>query len=108
MPKGHVIMTEAIRDEAGMAAYGKASVASMAEAGARVRVVDPSPHVLEDEWHGDRTVVEFASVEAARAWYESAGYQEAKPLRQAAAVTNAGIVAGFEPSARTTGQEGSR
>ncbi|MFF9204593.1 DUF1330 domain-containing protein [Streptomyces sp. NPDC014986] len=109
MPKGYVIMTEAIRDEAGMAAYGKASAASMAEAGARVRVVDPSPHVLEGEWHGDRTVVvEFASVEAARAWYESAGYQEARPLRQAAAVTNAVIVAGFEPPARTTGQEDSR
>ncbi|MEU0743744.1 DUF1330 domain-containing protein [Streptomyces sp. NPDC006134] len=105
MPKGYVIMTEAIRDQEGMAAYGKASAASMAEAGARVRVVDPHPQVLEGEWHGDRTViVEFASVEAARAWYESAGYQEARPLRQAAAVTNAVIVAGFEPPAQAPRQ----
>ncbi|MEV5357335.1 DUF1330 domain-containing protein [Streptomyces sp. NPDC052693] len=109
MPKGYVIMTEAIRDEAGMAAYGKASAASMVEAGARVRAVDPHPQVLEGEWHGDRTVVvEFPSVEAARAWYESAGYQEAMPLRRAAADTNAVIVVGFEPPARAAGQEDTR
>ena len=35
-------------------------------------------------------------MEAARAWYESAAYQEAKPLRLAAADTNAVIVSGFE------------
>ncbi|MET9972506.1 DUF1330 domain-containing protein [Streptomyces sp. NPDC006356] len=109
MPKGYVIMTEAIRDQAGMEAYSKASTPSMVEAGARVRAVDPAPQVLEGEWHGDRTVVvEFESVEAARAWYESAGYQEAKPLRQAAADTNAVIVSGFEMPARPAGPEGTR
>ncbi|GGQ33607.1 DUF1330 domain-containing protein [Streptomyces mutabilis] len=98
MPKAYVIMTEAIRHEEGMAAYGKVSAASMTGAGARVRAVDPRPQILEGEWHGDRTViVEFDSVEAARAWYESAGYQEAIPLRQAAAVTNAVLVAGLSP-----------
>jgi hypothetical protein len=41
-------------------------------------------------------VLEFASVEAARAWYESPGYQAAIPLRQAAADANVVIVSGFE------------
>lgn len=64
---------------------------------ASVLAVHEGPEVLEGEWHGDRTVVlEFESVEAARAWYESAEYAKAKPLRQAAAETNAVLVAGFE------------
>jgi uncharacterized protein (DUF1330 family) len=97
MPKGYVIMTEAIRDQSGMDAYGSACMPSMIEAHARPLVVDAAPQVLEGEWHGTRTViVEFESVEAARAWYESDAYATAKPLRHAAADTNAVIVAGFE------------
>ncbi|MFD4876144.1 DUF1330 domain-containing protein [Streptomyces sp. NPDC058420] len=101
MPKGYVILTESIKDPAGMDAYGRAAGPSMAEGGASVLAVDGQPHVLEGEWHGDRTVVlEFESVEAARAWYASETYGRAKALRQAAADTNAVIVAGFEPPAR--------
>ncbi len=97
MPKAYVILTEAIKDRAGMRAYAQAAAPSMAEGDASVLVVDPRPQVLEGEWHGDQTVVlEFPSAEAARAWYESPAYQEAKSLRQAAADTNAVIVAGFE------------
>ena len=97
MPKGYVILTEAVKDQAGMDAYSRVAAPSMVQGGASVLAVDPQPQVLEGEWHGDRTVVlEFESVEAARAWYESAAYQEAKPLRQAAADTNAVIISGFE------------
>ncbi|WLW57978.1 DUF1330 domain-containing protein [Streptomyces sp. YU58] len=97
MPKGYVILTEAIRDQAGMDAYSRAATPSMVEANASVLAVDAEPEVLEGRWHGDRTVVlEFESVEAARRWYESAAYARAQPLRQAAAETNAVLVAGFE------------
>src|SRR4051812_48486092 len=73
MPKGYVILTEAIKDQAGMAAYGRAAGPAIVQAGASVLAVDSQPEVLEGEWHGDQTVVlEFESVEAARAWYESA------------------------------------
>ncbi|MGW1028962.1 DUF1330 domain-containing protein [Streptomyces sp. NPDC002577] len=97
MPKGYVIFTEAIKDQAGMAAYGRAATESLAESGGRVLAVEARPQVLEGEWHGDQTVVlEFESVEAARAWYESAAYEKAKPLRQAAADSHAVIVSGFE------------
>ncbi|NUU21565.1 MAG: DUF1330 domain-containing protein [Streptomycetaceae bacterium] len=100
MPKGYVIMTEAIKDPAGMDAYSRAAAPTMAAGGARVVAVDAG-QVLEGDWHGERTVVlEFESVEAARAWYESEGYAKAKPLRQAAAETNAVILAGFEPPRR--------
>ena len=44
----------------------------------------------------DQTVVlEFESVDAARAWYESEAYQKAAKLRQDAADCNAVIISGF-------------
>ncbi|MEE2056865.1 DUF1330 domain-containing protein [Rhodococcus artemisiae] len=96
MPKGYVVLTEAIRDQDGMAAYSALSGPSIARAGAAVLAV-AEPQVLEGEWHGQRTVVlEFESVEAARRWYESEEYQKALPLRQAAADCNAVILEGFE------------
>ncbi|MBL7501497.1 DUF1330 domain-containing protein [Frankia sp. CNm7] len=101
MAKGYVIVTEAIKDPAGMEAYSRASAPSMIESGAKVLSVDTQPQLLEGTWHGNRTVlVEFESVEAARAWYESAGYEKAKPLRWAAADSNAVILTGFEMPAR--------
>jgi uncharacterized protein (DUF1330 family) len=101
MPKAYVIVTEAIKDPAGMEAYGRAAAPSMVQAGANPLVVDTQPQVLEGEWHGDRTViVEFDSVEAARSWYDSAGYAKAKTLRQAAAESNVVLVAGFQAPPR--------
>lgn len=101
MPKGYVLLTEAIRDAEGMKAYGKASAPTLAEHGAAVLVVSDDVEVLEGAWHGDRTVLlEFPSVDAAGAWYTSAGYSAAKPLRQSAAESNAVLLAGFEPKLR--------
>ena len=98
MPKGYVILTEAIRDRAGMDAYGQAARPSMSGHAVSVIAVDRAPQVLEGEWHGDQTVMlEFESVEAARDWYTSAAYQAAAPLRRAAADCNAVIISGFEP-----------
>ena len=94
MAKGYVILTEAIKDPQGMKAYGKAAGAAMG--GVNILAVDTAPKVLEGNWHGDQTVVlEFESVDAARAWYESGAYQKAAQLRQAAADCNVVIVAGF-------------
>jgi uncharacterized protein (DUF1330 family) len=96
MGKGYVIVTEDIHDPAGMAAYGQASTGSIGDHGVKPLVVDESFEVLEGEWHGTRTVVlEFESVEKARAWYESEGYQAAIPLRQAAADCNAVLLSGL-------------
>ena len=92
--KGYVILTEAIKDPEGMKAYGQAARTTMS--GATALAVDTAPTVLEGTWHGDQTVVlEFESVDAARAWYESEGYQKAAKLSQAAADCNAVIIAGF-------------
>ncbi|HEY1839984.1 MAG TPA: DUF1330 domain-containing protein [Mycobacterium sp.] len=94
MPKGYVILTEAIKDSEGMKAYGQAAGAAMG--GATILAVDTTPEPLEGTWHGDQTVVlEFESVDAARAWYESEAYQKAAKLRRAAADCNAVIISGF-------------
>jgi len=94
VPKGYIILTEDIKDPAGMAEYGK--VASQAMAGATLLSFDQKPEVLEGEWHGTQTVVlEFESVEAAREWYNSDAYQEAAKLRQAAADCNGVILSGL-------------
>ena len=104
MPKGYVILTEKVTDPEGMKAYGRAAGAAMGNV--KVLAVDAKPQVLEGEWHGHQTVVlEFDFLpelaagrgEDARAWYDSEAYTKARELRQAAAETNAVIVAGFEP-----------
>lgn len=93
-PKGYVILTEAVKDPAGMLAYGKAAGPTMADA--KILAVETQHELLEGDWHGNQTVVlEFESVEAARAWYHSEGYQAAAKLRQAAADCNAVILSGF-------------
>jgi uncharacterized protein (DUF1330 family) len=94
VPKGYVIITEDIKDPAGMAEYAK--LAGKAMAGSTLLSFDQKPEVLEGRWHGSQTVVlEFESVEAAREWYNSDIYQEAVKLRQAAADCNGVIVSGL-------------
>ncbi|WP_024804332.1 DUF1330 domain-containing protein [Nocardia sp. BMG51109] len=96
MPKGYVIFTEAVKDPEGMKAYAKAAAPATGANGVRVLAVDSTPDVLEGTWHGDQTVIlEFESVEAARAWYNSPEYEKAKPLRHAAADTNVAIISGL-------------
>lgn len=96
MPKGYVVLTEVVRDPDGMRAYGQMAAPTLAESGATALVVDPKPEVLEGEWPATQTVVlEFASVDAARAWYMSGAYQAAAKLRHAAADSNAVILSGL-------------
>lgn len=94
MPKGYVIITEDIKDPAGMAEYGKLAMKTMA--GANLLSFGPAVETLEGEWHGTQTVVlEFESVEAAKEWYYSDAYQEAAKIRQSAADCNGVIVSGL-------------
>jgi uncharacterized protein (DUF1330 family) len=94
MPKGYVVLTEAIKDPEGIKAYGRAAGAAMG--GVNILAVDTRPETIEGTWHGDQTVVlEFESVEAAHAWYESEAYQNAAKLRHDAADCNAVIISGF-------------
>jgi uncharacterized protein (DUF1330 family) len=100
MRKGYVILTEAIHDQDGMRRYAEASMPALREYGGRILVADETFETVEGQWHGTRTVVvEFDSVDRARAWYGSPGYGAARPLRQAASDSNVVIVQGWAPPA---------
>jgi uncharacterized protein (DUF1330 family) len=96
VPKAYIVFTEDIKDPAGMAEYSKAAAASFAGHAVRPLVVGPAAEVLEGEWHGSQTVIlEFDSIEEAKAWYTSEAYTKAIPKRQAAADSNGAIFSGF-------------
>lgn len=97
MPKGYVIFTEDVTDRDRMNAYAQAAVPTVLGSGGTPVIAGPADDVIEGEWHGNQTVViEFESVEAARAWYNSEAYQAVVGERHAAATSNAAIFAGFE------------
>ncbi|ODQ85387.1 DUF1330 domain-containing protein [Mycolicibacterium holsaticum] len=94
MPKAYILITEDVKDPAGMAEYGK--VASQTMAAATLLAFDQKAEVIEGTWHGTQTVLlEFESEEAAKAWYHSDEYQAAAKLRQAAADCNGVILHGI-------------
>ena len=96
MPKGYFIVTEEIKDEDRMNAYAGKAVPTILQSGGKLIVVERNAEVLEGEWHGTQTIiVEFDSVDAARAWYNSEAYQAIIGERHAAADSNAVIVSGF-------------
>ena len=101
MAKGYVIFTEVIQDQARYDGYVQKALPTILQGGGRPIVVHDGPEVIEGKWHGTRTVVlEFDSVDSARKWYRSSGYQSVVGERHASAEANAAIVSGFEmPSA---------
>lgn len=97
MPKGYIIFTEDVRDPDALSAYAKAAVPTVLASGGRPIIAGGAADVLEGEWHGHQTVlIEWDSVEAARAWYDSPEYQAIIGQRHASAHSNAAIFAGFE------------
>jgi uncharacterized protein (DUF1330 family) len=66
--------------------YKAASSAAIAAGGGRFLVRGGELVVLEGDWQPTRLVIlEFADLAAAKRWYESEVYQEAKALREGAA-----------------------
>jgi uncharacterized protein (DUF1330 family) len=98
MPKGYLVANyKSIHDPNGMAEYSKAAPPVLAEHGGNVILAETEPVVLEGEWNSAMLVViEFESVDAARAWYDSSGYRAARAFRQASADCDIMIVPGFE------------
>ncbi len=75
--------------------YKRASGAALEPYGGRFIVRGGEAETLEGEWKPRRLVViEFDSVERARAWWASEEYREPKALRQATATTDMVLVAG--------------
>jgi uncharacterized protein (DUF1330 family) len=77
--------------------YKAASPATIAAGGGRILVRGGELVVLEGDWQPTRLVIlEFADLAAAKRWYESEVYQEAKALREGAAHVRVVAVQGVD------------
>ena len=92
----YVIVETDVTDPEQYEQYKAASPAAIAAGGGRFLVRGGELVVLEGDWQPPRLVMlEFEGLEAARRWYESAAYQEAKKLREGAARFRAVAVEGI-------------
>ena len=93
----YVIVETDITDPAQYEQYKAASPAAIAAGGGRFLVRGGEFAVLEGDWQPSRLVMlEFEDLEAAKRWYESEIYQEAKKLREGAARFRAIAVQGVD------------
>jgi len=93
----YVIVETDISDPEQYEQYKAASPGAVAAGGGRFVVRGGELAVLEGDWSPSRLVVlEFPDLDAAKAWYESETYQEAKKLREGAARLNMVAVAGVD------------
>ncbi|HEU0127157.1 MAG TPA: DUF1330 domain-containing protein [Pseudonocardiaceae bacterium] len=82
----YVIVETDITDPERYAQYKASSPGAVAAGGGRFVVRGGELAVLEGDWRPSRLVVlEFEDLAAAKRWYESEVYQEAKKLREGAA-----------------------
>ena len=93
----YVIVETDVTDPEQYEQYKAGSPAAIEAGGGRFLVRGGELAVLEGDWQPPRiVVVEFADLEAAKRWYESQAYQEAKKLREGAASFRAIAVQGVD------------
>lgn len=96
MPKGYWVAHVTIDDPEIYKQYQAANAAPFAEYGARFLVRGGPQQLREGEVRPRSVVIEFPSIEAAYACYESEAYQNAKLIRDAVSVADMIIVEGYE------------
>jgi uncharacterized protein (DUF1330 family) len=93
----YVIVEADVTDPERYDQYKAASPAAVASGGGRFLVRGGELVVLEGDWQPSRIVMlEFEDLEAAKRWYESEIYQEARKLREGAASFRAIAVQGVD------------
>ena len=94
----YIVVEVEVEDPVRYEDYKKMVPPSLAEYGGRFLVRGGKVENLEGDWSPKRLVlVEFPSVEQAKAWWDSPEYADAKALRQATAKTQMIVVEGFNP-----------
>jgi uncharacterized protein (DUF1330 family) len=95
MAKGYAIVRVNISDDDRYADYRAGTLASLEPYDGRFIVRGGATECVEGSWDADRTVViEFPSIEQARAWYHSDGYQQLAVIRRAASTADFVLVEG--------------
>jgi uncharacterized protein (DUF1330 family) len=93
----YVVVETVVTDPEQYEQYKAASPAAIAAGGGRFLVRGGEIAVLEGDWCPPRLVVlEFEDLEAAKRWYQSEAYQEARKLREGAATFRAIAVQGVD------------
>ena len=93
----YVIIETDVTDPEQYEKYKAASPGAVAGGGGRFLVRGCELAVLEGDWQPSRLVVlEFKDLAAAKRWYQSEAYQEAKKLREGAAHLRAVAVQGLD------------
>jgi uncharacterized protein (DUF1330 family) len=83
--KAYIIADVTVTDNTLYEEYKKLTPGSIEPFGGKFIVRGGSTEALEGDWQPGRIVViEFPSVEKARAWWNSETYQKAKAIRRAA------------------------
>jgi uncharacterized protein (DUF1330 family) len=94
----YVVVDIDIHDPVAYEEYKRLAPPAIAAYGGRYLARGGALGVLEGDWEPRRLVVlEFPTVERARAWWASPEYAAAKALRQSCARTEMIVVAGLEP-----------
>jgi uncharacterized protein (DUF1330 family) len=92
----YVVVETDIQDPEQYELYKKASPAAVEAGGGRFIARGGELAILEGDWRPKRLVLlEFPDLEAAKRFYESPAYQEAKRLREGAAGFNMVAVEGL-------------
>ncbi|HEV7890495.1 MAG TPA: DUF1330 domain-containing protein [Pyrinomonadaceae bacterium] len=91
----YIVVEVDVRDRERYEDYKRLVPPTLAQYGGRFVVRGGAAETLEGDWSPGRIViVEFPSVEQARAWWDSPEYAPAKELRQATAHTQMILVEG--------------
>ena len=94
----YVINDMVVTDPVLFEEYKKLSPPTVAQYGGRFLARGGSTTTLEGEWSPKRLVIiEFPSVDQARAWADSPEYAPARRLRQISATSNLIVVEGVAP-----------
>ena len=92
----YVIAEVEVTDPEAYKAYAAAVPATIAQYGGRFLARGGAAEVLEGEWpQRRRVIIEFPSVEAARAWWDSREYERPKAMRRAASKGRLILLEGF-------------
>ncbi|HZT86050.1 MAG TPA: DUF1330 domain-containing protein [Gaiellaceae bacterium] len=93
----YVIVETDVQDPERYEAYKHASPGAVHAGGGRLVARGGELAVLEGDWNPSRLVVlEFPDLDAARRWYDSQEYQEARRLREGAASLRMVAVQGLD------------
>jgi len=95
MPKGYLVARIRVHDKDAFEEFKSLSGAAIKAHNGKVLVRNPTPDIREGSQQGLAIVIEFDSLEAATAFYESEAYSEARRVREKISDTDLILVEGL-------------